>query len=128
MMSSTLNPKSTTQIVDGLTQSAEQAIDSTRSYANHALNVTDEKVQTLRGSIQPAFDNIARKAEQIASQGADLAMQAKDKARESLSQYSAATGRYVADKPVQSVLIAAAAGAALALLVSSAVNRNRNRY
>ena len=56
----------------------------------------------------------------------DMAMQAKDKARESLSNYSAATSRYVADKPVQSVLIAAAVGAAVALLVSTA--RNRNRY
>ena len=56
----------------------------------------------------------------------DMAAQAKDKARESLSQYSAATTRYVSDKPVQSVLIAAAVGAAVALLVSAA--RNRNRY
>lgn len=127
-MSSAPISKSTSQAVDGLTQSVEQAIDTTRSYANHALNVADDKVHALRGNIQPAFENLSRKAEQLASQGVDMAIQAKDKARESLTHYSAATGRYVAEKPVQSVLIAAAAGAALALLVSSARNRNRNRY
>ena len=56
----------------------------------------------------------------------DMATQAKDRAKESLSHYSEATSRYVAEKPVQSILIAAATGAAVALLVSSF--RGRNRY
>ena len=76
--------------------------------------------------MQPALDKFSRKAGEYANQGMDMAMQAKDKARESLSHYSSATGRYVSDKPMQSVLIAAAVGAAVALLVSS--SRNRNRY
>lgn len=118
--------KNADQAVDSLTQSAEKALETTRNYANQVLDVADEKVHTLRSNMQPALDNFTRKAEQLASQGVDMALQAKDKARESLSHYSAVTSRYVADKPVQSVLIAAAAGAVLALLVSSACNRNRN--
>jgi ElaB/YqjD/DUF883 family membrane-anchored ribosome-binding protein len=114
------------EAADGLAQSADKAIDSTRSYANHALDIADEKVHNLRDNVQPTLDKFSRKAEQYAHQGIDMAMQAKDKARDSLSQYSAATTRYVADKPVQSVLIAAAVGAAVALLVSSARNRNRS--
>lgn len=128
MITPATSHKNADQVASELTQSAEKVIDSTRSYANHALNVADEKVHALRSNIQPAFENLTRKAEQLASQGVDMAVQAKDKARDSLQHYSAATSRYVADKPVQSVLIAAAAGAALALLVSSARNRNRNRY
>jgi ElaB/YqjD/DUF883 family membrane-anchored ribosome-binding protein len=126
MITSATTQQNTRQAVDGLANSADKAIDSTRNYANHALDVADEKIHNLRSGVQPALEKFSRKAEEYAHQGMDMAMQAKDKARESLSQYGAATTRYVADKPVQSVLIAAAVGAAVALLVSSA--RNRNRY
>jgi ElaB/YqjD/DUF883 family membrane-anchored ribosome-binding protein len=87
--------------------------------------VADEKIHTLRNSVQPALEKLSRKAEDYAQQGVEIAIQAKDRARESLAHYSAASSRYVADKPVQSVLIAAAVGAAVALLVSSARNRKR---
>ena len=106
--------------------SAEQAIDSTRNYANHALDVTEEKMHSLSSGVKPALEKLSRKAEEYAHQGVDMAVHAKDKARESLSSYSAATSRYVADKPVQSVLIAAAVGAAVAVLVTSALKRDRH--
>ena len=118
--------QNTRQVADGMLNSADKAIDSTRNFANHALDVTEEKVHNLGSSVKPALEKFSRKAEEYAHQGMDMAMQAKDKARESLSHYSAATTRYVADKPVQSVLIAAAVGAAVALLVSSARQRNRS--
>lgn len=124
MITSATTQQNTRQIADGLAQSADKAIDATRSYANHALDVADEKIHALRSNVQPVVENLSHKAEQYAQQGMDMAMHAKDKARDSLSQYSAATSRYVSDKPVQSVLIAAAVGAAVALLVSSARNRN----
>jgi len=126
MITSATSPQNTRQAADGVLHSAGQAIDSTRNFANHALDMTEEKMHTLSSGVKPALEKFSRRAEDYAQQGMDMAIQAKDKARDSLSQYSAATGRYVADKPVQSVLIAAAVGAAVALLVSSA--RNRNRY
>lgn len=126
MITSATSPQNTRQAADGVLHSASQAIDSTRNFANHALDMTEEKMHTLSSGVKPALEKFSRRAEDYAQQGMDMAIQAKDKARDSLSQYSAATGRYVADKPVQSVLIAAAVGAAVALLVSSA--RNRNRY
>jgi ElaB/YqjD/DUF883 family membrane-anchored ribosome-binding protein len=126
MITSATAQQNTRQAADGLLHSADKAIDSTRNYANHALDVADEKIHNMSNGVKPALEKFSRKAEEYAHQGMDMAVHAKDKARESLSHYSAATSRYVADKPVQSVLIAAAVGAALALLVSSA--RNRNRY
>ena len=126
MITSANQTQNSHQAADNLMQSADKAIDSTRNYANHALDLADEKVHSLRSSVQPVIEKFSRKAEQYAHQGMDMAANAKDKARESLSQYSAATSRYVADKPVQSVLIAAAVGAAVALLVSSARSRNRH--
>lgn len=125
MNTSAATQQHTHQAADGLLNSADKAIDSTRNYANHALDVADEKIHTLRNSVQPALEKLSRKAEDYAQQGVEIAIQAKDRARESLAHYSAASSRYVADKPVQSVLIAAAVGAAVALLVSSARNRKR---
>ena len=122
----TTTEQNTNHAVNNMTNAADRAIDSTRSYTNHALDVADEKIHSLRNGFQPALDKFSRKAGEYAHQGMDMAANAKDKARESLSNYSAATGRYVSDKPMQSVLIAAAVGAVVALLVSS--SRNRNRY
>lgn len=126
MITSATTQQNARQAVDTLANSADKAIDSTRNYANHALDLADEKIHSMSNGVKPALEKFSRRAEEYAHQGMDMAVQAKDKARESLSHYSAATSRYVADKPVQSVLIAAAVGAAVALLVSSA--RNRNRY
>lgn len=126
MITSAATQQNTRQAVDGLANSADKAIDSTRNYAHHALDVADEKIHSLSNGVKPALEKLSHQAEQYAHQGMDMAVHAKDKARESLSNYSAATSRYVADKPLQSVLIAAAVGAAVAMLVSSARNRNRH--
>ena len=120
--------QNTRQAVDGLARSADTAIDSTRNYANQVIDAADERIHNLSNSVKPTFDKISRKAGEYAHQGMDMAVHAKDVARDSLSQYSAATGRYVADKPMQSVLIAAAVGAVVALLVSASRNRDRDRY
>ena len=115
--------QNTRQVADDLMNSADKAIDATRNYANHALDVADEKVLSLQGMVEPALNRFSNKAQALAKQSLEIAGQAKDKAKESLSQYTAATNRYVSDKPVQSVLIAAAVGAAVALLVSAALSR-----
>ena len=120
--------QNTRQAVDGLVRSADTAIDSTRNYANQVIDAADERIHNLSNSVKPTFDKISRKAGEYAHQGMDMAVHAKDVARDSLSQYSAATGRYVADKPMQSVLIAAAVGAVVDLLVSASRNRDRDRY
>ena len=126
MITSANTHANASQAADTLAQAADKVIETTHSYANHAVDVADEKIHTLRGNVQPAVDKLTRKAEHYVNQGLDMATQAKDRAKESMSHYSEATSRYVAEKPVQSILIAAATGAAVALLVSSL--RNRNRY
>ncbi len=126
MITSADTKNSAHQLTDSVAHSAEKMVDSTRGYANQALDTAENAIDQLHSHAQPAINKFSRQAEKIAHQGIDMAVQAKDKARESISHYSEATSRYVAEKPVQSVLIAAAVGAALALLVSSA--RGRGRY
>ncbi|MES2189197.1 MAG: hypothetical protein V4454_03685 [Pseudomonadota bacterium] len=106
-------------------QTAERAVDNTRAYANDALDRAEDKVRELRGSVDPMIDALATKAQRLARQSLDIAAEAKEKAQQSLSRYATATSHYVSEQPVRSVLIAAAVGAAVALLISAGRHRNR---
>ena len=111
------------QASDELLQSAGKAVDSTRSYANEALDKAEDKVRELRGNVDPIVDMLASKAQILARQSLDLAAEAKERAQQSLSRAAGATTRYVAEKPLRSVLIAAAVGAGVAILISSSMHR-----
>ena len=99
---------------------------SARSYAHDALDDAQDKLQEMRHSVDPMVDKLASSAQKLVRQSMDMANQAKQKAQDSLSRYAEVTTKYVADQPVRSVLIAAAVGATVALLVSSA--RSHKRY
>jgi ElaB/YqjD/DUF883 family membrane-anchored ribosome-binding protein len=120
--------KTARQASDELLQTAEKAVDSTRSYANDALDKAEGKVRELRGSVDPVVDMLASKAQRLARQSLDIASEAKERAQQSLSNAAGATSRYVADQPLRSVLIAAAVGAGVALLISSARHRDQHRH
>ncbi len=111
---------------DEALQTGEKAVETSRAYANDAFDRAEEKVRELRGSVDPMIDAMATKAQKLARQSLDMAAEAKEKAQQSLSRYASATTQYVSEQPLRSVLIAAAVGAAVALLVSA--SRNRNRY
>lgn len=114
------------QASDDLLQNASNALSSTRDHANHAFDKADDKVRELRGEVDPLVDMLASKAQKLARQSLDMAAEAKEKAQQSLTRYASATSHYVSEQPVRSVLIAAAVGAVVAILVSS--TRRRNQY
>jgi ElaB/YqjD/DUF883 family membrane-anchored ribosome-binding protein len=60
-----------------------------------------------------AFDSTRRFTRDLASRGMDAASEAQ----RHIGEYAHATGRYVANQPLKSALIAAAVGAAVAALV-----------
>lgn len=107
-------------------QAAGSAIDSGREYADDAFDKAESKVRGLRDSVDPMVDMLASRAQKLGRQTLDMAGEAKDRAQQSMNRAAHVTTRYVAEQPLRSVLIAAAVGAAVALLVSTA--RNRNRY
>ena len=111
-----------------LLDSASRSVDSTREFANDALDKAESKVRELRGQVDPMVDMLAAKAQKLARQSLDMASEAKHRAQQSLSQASAATGRYVSEQPMRSVLIAAAVGAAVAMLISATRHHNSDRY
>ncbi len=103
---------------------AADASERTRGYAHEALDKAEEKIREMRQTVDPMVDMVSTKAQKLARQSMDIAADAKQKAQDSLNRYADVTSRYVAEQPVRSVLIAAAVGAAVALLVSSARRRD----
>lgn len=111
---------------DQLLNGAQQGVDNTRALANDTLERAEQNVRTLRGNIDPLVDKLATQAQRLARQSMDMASEASERAQKSLHRYTEATTRYVANEPVKSVLIAAAVGAAVALLVNAARHRNHH--
>ena len=120
------------KVSDDVMNSATKALESTREHANLALDKAESRVRELRGSVDPMVEMLASKAQKMARQSLDLASEAKERAEKSFKHAADATTRYVSEQPMRSVLIAAAVGAAVALLVSTSRQRNnnynRNRY
>ena len=114
-------------VVDTMLQSASKAMDSTRDYANDALDQAEHKVREFRHNIDPVGDMLAATAHKLARQSLDMATDAKDYAQHALNRAAKVSSRYVSDQPVRSVVMAAAVGAAVATLISYARGRSDNR-
>ena len=112
----TPNSKSLSAEASGYADDALGATGHALDIASQALDKTSEKVRGLRYG-----------AADLARRGASSVSDATAAAQRQLGQYAQATGRYVADQPVKSALIAAAIGAAVAALVL-AMRRNRRDY
>lgn len=108
---------------DGVLQSAEEAVETTRDFTDHALDKAEQGVRKIRRNMEPGIDELAGKAQDFARRGKLLANDAGTKAQQTFLQCADATSKYVAEQPVKSVLIAAAAGAVLAALLSSRSRR-----
>lgn len=91
------------------------ALDTTRQFANQAIERAGETVRDLRYGMKD-----------LASKSATGVSEATAAAQRQIGQYAQATGRYVSEQPVKSALIAAAVGAAVAALVL-AWRRNRDK-
>ena len=82
-------------------------------------------MQSLRKQVDPAIDDLAARAQELASRSIDYCAETTARARRQLQQAADVTGKYVAEQPGKSLVIAAASGAALATLVVW-MSRRRN--
>lgn len=120
--------KTPSQLADDARQTANDAIDSTRAYAQNAVNAAGEKVRDLRRDVEPTVEQLAARVQQAVQRGLDAASTTSARAQRRLEQAADVTGRYIADQPVRSVLVAAAAGAAITALIVLASRRSRDDY
>lgn len=99
------------------TDNTLHAFEGTRELANQTLDQAAGTVRELKREVRPAFEALATKAQDTLRRGLDAASQTGAQAQESVQRYADATGKYIAQQPVKSVLIAAGAGALLAGLL-----------
>jgi ElaB/YqjD/DUF883 family membrane-anchored ribosome-binding protein len=105
-------------LADQAAGNADSTIKSTQRVANEALSSLSDKVQDVRDQAAPVINRVAAKAEELARRSADAMRDTSQQVKERAYRASDATVGYIKDEPVKSILIAAAAGAALMALVS----------
>lgn len=93
------------------------AREATHQHAREALDKANAKLRQLRDEFQPTIESLSAQARELHARGKAAAADASAQAREKLNGVANQTSAYVAEKPLQSIAIAAAAGAALALLL-----------
>ncbi len=109
----TTTTKTPSQLADEVRQTASDAVESTRVYAQNAVNAAGEKVRDF----EPAVEQFAARVQQAVQRGLNAASHTGARAQRRLEDAKDATGRYISEQPVRSALIAAAAGAAIAALI-----------
>ncbi|MEY4415867.1 MAG: hypothetical protein RIQ53_3160 [Pseudomonadota bacterium] len=124
-----IHPSTIAETVDGMAPKADRmaanmaakaegAIDAAKGAADDALDSLKSQVGDLRRNVP---DNLARAASQVdelIKRGMDKARDTQAAVRERASQAGEQTRGYIRDEPMKSVLIAAAAGATLAAVIS----------
>jgi ElaB/YqjD/DUF883 family membrane-anchored ribosome-binding protein len=123
----TTTSKTAAQLADDARNTANDAVETTRAYAQNAVNSAGEKVRDLRRDMEPAVEQIAARVQQAVQRGLDSATKTGERAQRRFEAAADVTGRYIADQPVRSVLVAALAGAAITALIVLAA-RNRDDY
>lgn len=109
------NSKSSTETVKNAQKSSKSMNTSNNSLKDETLEM-DRKVS-------PAIDDIAAKAQALAERSINFCADSSERARRQIHQASEATTRYVIEQPGRSVLLAAAAGAAIAAVLLSGTRR-----
>lgn len=114
------------QLADEATQNADDAIKSTQRAANTALDKLSDKVHEAGDHAAPVISRLASQAEALTRKTVDAVRDGSKRARLQATNAANSTVGYIKEEPVKSVLIAAAAGAAL-FAIARFVTRNRDR-
>ncbi len=102
---------------DRLASQADQALQDTKRMAHEAADKVAGGVDQLRSKLPGTLTQAAAQAEELAHRGAERARELAASARARANEMRDMTAERVQSDPMKAVLVAAAAGAATALLV-----------
>lgn len=119
-------PEQSNALVDQAALAANSAIRSTQHLANTTLGNLAGAVEDVRHDATPLFNRAGEQASALAQRGVDAVRDGSLRLRDSAVQAKDGTVLYIKDEPLKSMLIAAAAGAALMALVGL-LSRSRDR-
>ncbi|MBC7701728.1 hypothetical protein [Aquabacterium sp.] len=114
------------EAADNATQTADGAIKSTQRAANNALDNLADRVHEASDQAAPLIGRLSAQAEALGRKTVDAVREGSKRARLQATNAANSTVSYIKEEPVKSVLIAAAAGAAL-FAIAKLVSRNRDR-
>lgn len=103
-------------------QDAEDSFESGRRFAGEALERANQRARELREGVRDLREGV----HDLAQRSLGTVSARATAAQRQLNDYMHATGRYVAEQPVKSALIAAAIGAAVAALVIAVRHQRRD--
>lgn len=122
------HPSSSPDLTDLAQRTAnktEDAVAATKSAVTHTADAVNEGLDSLRDSGTSALTRAAAQADELARKGAEQARRAGLAMRETAQVTGDRTVEYIREKPVKAMLMAAAAGALLALLLG---RRDHSRH
>ena len=117
MMFGKSSTQSAANAPDATTPLVDQAMQSTQRVADQALDKLSSTAQDLRSQVSPLLERAGEKASALTQRGMDAVRDRSLQVRDHALRASDNTLNYIKDEPVKAVLIAAAAGAALTILL-----------
>ena len=117
-MSYNTGTEETNRLVDQAANSADNAVKTTKTFANHALDSVSGTIDEVRHQAAPLLNNMGEQASALAQRGVDAVKDGSLQLREKAKQAGDTTAGYISQDPIKAMLIAAATGAALMALVS----------
>jgi ElaB/YqjD/DUF883 family membrane-anchored ribosome-binding protein len=104
----------TKDLVNNAAEAAKEGVNATRKVASEAVDKAQEGLEAAQKQINPVIDDLAARAQELANRSIHFCADTSERARRQLQCAAEATNRYVVDQPTKSLMLAAAAGAAVA--------------
>jgi ElaB/YqjD/DUF883 family membrane-anchored ribosome-binding protein len=104
----------TKDIVNNAADAAKVGMNATRKVASDAVDKAQAGLDAAQKHINPVIDDLAARAQDLANRSIHFCADSSERARRQLQCAAEATNRYVVDQPAKSLMLAAAAGAAVA--------------
>lgn len=104
----------TKNFVNNAADSAKEGVNATRKAASEAVDKVEEGLESAQKQINPVIDDLAARAQELANRSIHFCADTSERARQQLHCAAEATNRYVVEQPAKSLVMAAAAGAAIA--------------
>ena len=102
---------------DAAKPSVEHAMQSASRVADQSLDKLSSTAQDLRDQVSPLLDRASEQVSVLAQRGVDAVRDRSVLVRDQAMRASDSTLNYIKDEPVNAVVIAAVAGAALMALL-----------
>lgn len=117
--------KAASNSIDNLSDAANKAVDGAQDMAEKAITQVQSEAKDLTGQAPRLLDVAVERIKALSAKGVDVARESTAMAREKATQVADQASDRIRQDPLKSVLIAVAAGAALAVAAGYVAQRRK---